>query len=207
MAMVTHASGYRIGAATVTTDGEPGTVCALVVDPTTRTVTHLAVEPRHRHHRARLVPTEIATAEPGGDVRVACDRDRFDRLDELERLDIVDLGPYGPYGPHGFYGPYGTYGYDDEVAGGMRRVAVWRDRPPEGETALRHGTPVYAGGDTVGHLDGLLASADGHITAILVASGHPWSRRTVAVPVDAVSGVDAGGLTIAATWHQLRRRS
>lgn len=203
MTVSSHLSGYRIGAATVTTDGERGTVCALVVDPATRTVTHLAVEPRHRHHQARLVPTAIATAEPGGDVRLACDRDGFDRLDDLEQLDTIDVGPYEPYG---LYGPY-VYDGIGGITGGMHQLAVWTDRVPDGKAALRHDTPVHAGAGTVGHVDGLLVGADGRITAILVASAHLWSRRTIAVPVDAVTGLAAGGLTIADTWDQVRRRS
>jgi sporulation protein YlmC with PRC-barrel domain len=198
----THPSGYRVGAATVTTDGELGTVCALVVDPATRTITHLAVEPRHRHHQARLVPTEMATAEPGGDVRIACDRDGFDQLDELEHYDIVDLGPYDP---HGLYGPDDFDGVGG-VTGGMQQLGMWTDRPPQGEAALRHRTPVQAGEHTVGYVDGLLAGADGRITAVMVASGHLWAHRTVAVPVEAVTGVGARGLTIAGSWEQFRRR-
>jgi hypothetical protein len=206
MNVMTHPSGYRIGAATVTTDGEPGTVCALVVDPDTRKVTHLAVEPRHGHHRAKLVPTEIATVEPAGDVQIACDRDGFVHLDDLEQLDIIDAGPYAPYGGYGLYGPYGYDGLS-AVGGGSHQVAVWTDRPPGGEAALRHGTPVRTDDHTVGHLDGLLTAADGRVTAILVASGHPWSRRTIAVPVDAVTRLDADWLTIAGNWDQVRRRS
>ena len=203
MTFSTHSSGYRVGAATVTTDGEPGTLCALVVDPATRTVTHLAVEPRHRHHRARLVPTAIATAEPAGDVRIACDGEGFERLDEFEQLDVIDLGPYEPYG---LYGPY-VYDGIGGVAGGLHQLAMWTDRAPDGEAALRHGTAVYVGDDAVGHVDGLLAGPDGRITAVLVVSGHLWARRTVAVPVDAVTEIGAYGLTIAGSWDQLRRRS
>lgn len=203
MTFSSHPSGYRVGATTITSDGELGTVCALVVDPATRTVTHLAVEPRHRHHRARLVPAEMATAEPDGNVRIASDRDGFDQLDELEHLDIIDLGPYEP---HGLYGPDAFDGIGG-VTGGLQQVAVWTDRPPPGEAALRHRTPVQAGDHTVGYVDGLLAGPDGHITAVMVASRHLWARRTVAVPVDAVLGLGANGLTIAGSWAQFRRRS
>lgn len=203
MTVLTHPSGYCIGATTTTTDGQPGTVCALVVDPATRTVTHVGVEPRHRRHRARLVPTEMATAEPGGDVRIACQRDDFDRLAALEQLEIIDIGRYEPYGP---YRPYGFDGVG-EVASGLHRLAVWMDRPPDGEVALRHGTAVRTTVETVGHVGGLLVGADGRITAVLAASGQLWARRTIAVPIDAVTGVDAGGLTIAGTWDRLRRGS
>ena len=61
---LTHSSGFRIGAAATTTDGQLGTVCALVIDPRSRVVTHLAVDPIHKHHRARLVPIAMASAEP-----------------------------------------------------------------------------------------------------------------------------------------------
>jgi hypothetical protein len=206
MNVMTHPSAYRIGAATVTTDGETGTVCALVIDPDTRKVTHLAVEPRHRHHRAKLVPTDIATAEPGGVVQIACDQDGFVHLDDLEQLDIIDAGPYAPYGGYGLYGPYGYDGLS-AVGGGLHPLAVWRDRPPDGEAALHNGTPVRSDDHTVGYLDGLMTAGDGRVTAILVVCGHPWSRRTIAVPVDAVTRLDAGGLTIAGSWDQVRRRT
>jgi hypothetical protein len=58
-------------------------------------VTHLAVEPTHRHHEARLVPTEITT-EPTGDVRILCDHDAMQRLDQLEEFEIIAADPYMP---------------------------------------------------------------------------------------------------------------
>jgi hypothetical protein len=195
----THPSGYRIGATTATTDGEAGTVGALVVDPRTRAVTHLAVDPKHRHHRARLVPIEMATAEPGGDVRIACDGMGFEQLPELEHLDVIDAR---------LYGDYDFYGYDGLGlgAGWSHIVALWTDQPPEGEAALRRETAVDIGVERVGHVEGLLTGPDGTITAVLVGTGHAWKRRTIAVPVDAVTGVDAGRIAIAGRWDQLGRR-
>jgi sporulation protein YlmC with PRC-barrel domain len=197
----THPNGYRIGAATATTDGEAGTVGAIVVDPLTRAVTHLAVDPKHRHHRARLVPIGIATAEPDGDVRIACDRIGFEQLPELEQLEIIDAGLYGRYDLHGYDGLGLGLG-----TGGSQHVAVWTDQPPEGEAALRRDTAVNIGLERVGHVEGLLTGPDGRISAVLVASGHAWKRRTIAVPVDAVTAVDAGAIAIADTWDQLGRR-
>jgi hypothetical protein len=185
---MTHSSGYRIGAATTTTDGEPGTVCALVVDPRTRTVTHLGVDPEHEHHQARLVPIAMATAEPTGDVRLAYSFAAFSRLDELEELDVVDIGSSRLVGAWG------------NSIDGVEHVSVWNDRPPEGEAALRLATPVHVGDDTLGHVCGLIVGPDEHITAVLVAGGHLWSRRTIAVPVDAVTQVEPDSVTIADSW-------
>jgi hypothetical protein len=193
----THASGYRIGAATTTTDGTRGTVRALVVDPHTRTVTHLAVSLPHQEHHARLVPIAMASAEPTGDVNLAYDMQRFRGLAELEELDVVDIGSARLYAGEGRGGSID----------GVEHMSVWTDCPPDGETALRVGTPVLVGDDTVGHVDGLIAGLDDHITAVLVASGHLWSRRTIAVPVDALTGVDSTGVSVAATWGLGRRAS
>jgi hypothetical protein len=131
-----HASGYRIGAATTTVDGTRGIVCALVVDPHTRTVTHLAVSPPHQHHRARLVPVAMASVQPTGEVRLAYDDETLAHLGELEELDVIDV--------------------------------------------------------------------DDHITAVLVASGHLWSRRTIVVPAGALMLVDSAGVTVADSWDPRR---
>jgi hypothetical protein len=197
MTAITHPSGYRIGAATTTIDGAHGSVAALVVDPRTRTVTHVAVEPIHRHHQTRLVPVAMTSAELSGDVHIACDDEDFHRLDQLEELDSVDIGPT----PH-----RGTTGWGDSIDG-IEHYALWTDRPPDGEEALRRGTPVREGAVTIGHLDGLLVDADSHVEAVLVRRGHLWSRQTIAVPVGAVTEVDADSLTIADTWDRVQRGS
>jgi hypothetical protein len=185
-----HDSDYQIGARTTTTDGKHGTVGALIVDPDTRTVTHLAVTPPHQRHGARLVPVAMATAEPTGDVKLAYSDTHLRQLDRLEELDIVDIGSTRLSGAGG----RGT------SIDGVERVSVWTDCLPDGETALRVGTPVQVGDDTIGHLDGLIAGFDDRITAVLVASGHLWSRRTIAVPVDALTRVDSTSVMIARTW-------
>jgi hypothetical protein len=192
-----HASGYRIGAATTTTDGKRGIVCALVVDPHTRTVTHLAVSPPHQHHRARLVPVAMASVQPTGDVRLAYDDETLAHLGELEELDVIDVGSSRPYGAGGLGAPINE----------IEHLSVWADHPPEGEASLRVGTPVRVGTDTIGHVDGLMAGLDDHITAVLVASGHLWSHRTIVVPVGALMRVDSTGVTIADTWEHSQRAS
>ena len=150
MNVMTHPNGYRIGAATVTTDGEPGTVCALVIDPDTRKVTHLAVEHGHRHHRAKLVPTEIATAEPGGDVQIACDQDGFVHLDDLEQLEIIDAGPYAPFGLRGSTGRTVTTGSARSVVGLHQSRCGGIGRRTG--SALHHGIPFGPTITTVGYL-------------------------------------------------------
>jgi hypothetical protein len=139
----------------------------------------------------------MATAEPTGEVLLAYSLAAFSRLDELEEADVIDIGS-SPL--------YGIGGWSNSI-GGVEYVSVWNDRPPEGEAALRLGTPVEVGDETVGHVDGLIVGPDEHVTAVLVVSGHLWSRRTIAVPVDAVTQVESGRVTIADRWDHTWRAS
>jgi hypothetical protein len=50
---------YALGAPVSCEDGPCGELSRIVVDPISRIVTHLIVEPRHRHARARLVPVSM----------------------------------------------------------------------------------------------------------------------------------------------------
>jgi hypothetical protein len=49
---------FRIGADASCTDGACGQVSRIIVNPVTRQVTHLAVDPKHRHGPGRLVPVD-----------------------------------------------------------------------------------------------------------------------------------------------------
>jgi hypothetical protein len=132
----------------------------------------------------------MATAEPSGDVQLAYSYERFCRLDELDELDVVDIGSSWRCGA----------GRLRNSINDVEQGWAWTDRKPDDEAALRSGTPVRVGGAIVGHVDGLIAGFDEHITAVLVACGHFWSRRTIAVPVDALTSVDSTGVTIADRW-------
>jgi NADH:ubiquinone oxidoreductase subunit D len=54
---------FTIGAEARCRDGYCGEVIRVVMDPLTRTVTHLVVEPEHRQGLGRLVPLELVETE------------------------------------------------------------------------------------------------------------------------------------------------
>ena len=56
---------FTIGAGATGTDGACGKVTCVVVDPLARAVTHLVVEPKHRHGAARLVPLDLVDTTTG----------------------------------------------------------------------------------------------------------------------------------------------
>ena len=71
---------FAIGAAASCPDGVCGQVSRLIVDPATRAITHLVIEPKHRRKPGRLVQlglVETTTGDaPPGRARLWRGRDR-----------------------------------------------------------------------------------------------------------------------------------
>jgi len=190
---------FTIGAEASCSDGPAGTVRRVVVDPLARAVTHLVVEPRHRRGLGRLVPVELAEAAGDG-VRLRCTVAEFERLDSAEETQFVPgtLG-YEDYGPEQvlswpYYGLHG--GQAGGVVGadvpGVSRTVTY-DTVPEGEVEVRRGEPVYATDGPIGHVHGLVVdAASRRVSHVLLAEGHLWGRKEVAIPISAVLDVRDG---------------
>jgi hypothetical protein len=72
-----------IGADVSGTDGACGKVIRVVLDPVARVVTHLVVEPEHRHGPGRLVPLGLVDATTG-QIRLRCTMAEFENLEPAE---------------------------------------------------------------------------------------------------------------------------
>ena len=79
---------FRLRAGVHCADGHCGTVKTLVIDPGEDAVTHLVVEPAHRHHQGKLVPLRLVDTQDGnadsGEVRLRCTMAEFADLDPAE---------------------------------------------------------------------------------------------------------------------------
>jgi sporulation protein YlmC with PRC-barrel domain len=190
---------YTIGAHASCDDGPCGTVKRVVVDPLARTVTHLVVEPKHRRGLARLVPVGIAESTSDG-VRLHCSTADFEQLDSAEETQFVPgtLG-YEDYGPEQvlswpYYGLHGGQagGVDGADVPGVSQTITY-DTVPEGEVDVRRGEHVYATDGPIGHVHGLVIDkASRRVSHVLLAEGHLWGRKEVAIPISAVKGVEDG---------------
>jgi sporulation protein YlmC with PRC-barrel domain len=190
---------FTIGAHASCEDGPCGTVQRVVVDPLARTVTHLVVEPRHRLGMARLVPVDIAESTGDG-VRLRCSTAEFERFDAAEETrfvaGMIDDENYEPeqvlswpyYGLHG--------GQASAVAGAAVpgiSPTYTNETLPEGEVNVHRGEPVYATDGPIGRVHGLAIDRDSRrVSHVLLAEGHLWGRKEVAIPISAVTGVEDG---------------
>jgi hypothetical protein len=70
---------------------------------------------------------------------------------------------------------------------------IREDVVPVGETDVGPGDRVLAVDGEIGRVQGFLVTpGDGRVTHVLLQEGHLWGRREVAIPMSAVTGVDAG---------------
>jgi hypothetical protein len=198
-----EATGFTIGAEASCSDGPCGKVSRLVIDPGSRTVTHLVIEPRHRREPGRLVPVHLVDTA-AGQIRLRCTTAEFGKLDLSEETDLVeDLGYGGGYGQaeavqgYGGVGAMGTGGSASGMGIGMglghRTPTVVHDVVPLGETEVARGESVHALDGEIGQVRGFLVDPGDHqVTHVLLQEGHIWGRKEVAIPISAVTGVDAG---------------
>jgi sporulation protein YlmC with PRC-barrel domain len=184
---------FTIGARVECADGVCGNVSRVVVDPVAKVLTHLAVEPEHRQGLARLVPVDLAQIGPGG-VTLACTTEEFQRLDSAEETQFVPgTRGYEVYGAEQVLSwPYYQLGdtITDPALEGQVSQTVTVDTLPPGEVGVRRGTRVDATDGSIGHVHGLVIDAGQHrVTHLLLAEGHLFGRKQVAIPISAVTEV------------------
>ena len=192
-----------IGAAAQCRDGFPGELKYLVLDPGTRMVTHLVIEPGRGHGAgqglARLVPLDHvdATAEP---IALSYTEAEFKDLPPAEATLAefvpgyevpVQLLPAGE-GWRGAGGPEADGSTIPEIREMETIVLVPRtaDGTPEAEEG--QGDHVRATDGDVGQFHAVrIEAGSGEVRQVLLRK-HTWGHTEIAIPVSAVSSFDAG---------------
>jgi len=182
---------FTIGVDATGSDGVCGEVIRVVIDPVTRAVTHLVVEPKHRRGLGRLVPLDLVDAVPG-EVRLGCTVAEFEKLDSAEETRFLPgYSGFGGYGPSEILlWPY--YGLS---RGNAPQVFTY-DTVPLGEVAVRRDDHVHATDGDIGQVQGLIIDRDHLVTHVLLQEGHLWGRKEVAIPIGAVTGIDNDGIRL-----------
>ena len=80
---------FAIGATASCSDGVCGEVSRMIVDPATRSVTHLVIGPKHRREPGRLVPLNLVDTTTG-EIRLRCTLAEFGKLDPAEETELLE---------------------------------------------------------------------------------------------------------------------
>jgi len=191
-------------------DGMFGKLVDVVIDPTSKRVTHLVVEPVHEPWLVRLVPVGLAThgGDAGRAIALRATTEEVRRLPPVREVSYLRLDGFPVDDPDWDVGveevlalPYYA-AYDLEPT--PVDYTVEYDRIPKHEVEIRRASAVEsADGHRVGHVDGLVVDSDDLITHFVLESGHPWERRELVVPIGSVARVETDEVTLTLTKEEV----
>jgi hypothetical protein len=197
---------YDIGVPVACSDGVCGDLVRVVYDPVARAITHLVVQRKHRPGEGRLVPVELID-ESTGEIRLRCSTSEFDELEYAEETHFIsesgeDLG----YERGEVYmWPYYGVGAGIDAPPMLGPQAFFSSRVPAGEVEVRRGERVHAVDGDIGRVHGFAVDPeDHHVTHVLLEEGHLWGRKEIAIPIGAVTEVNADGVRVVLTRALVR---
>ena len=191
------------------TDGAFGKLADVVIDPTTKRVTHLVVDAEGESWEGRLVPIELAEPdEANRKVTLRATAEQVRRLPTVDKVSFLRLDGFAVEDPDWDIGiqevfalPYYT-AYDPESV--PLDFGVTYDRIPKHEVEIRRTSPVdSADGHHLGQVDGFLVDHDGQVTHLVLERGHLWGRREVTIPITAVRRIQTDRVTLELTKDQV----
>jgi hypothetical protein len=174
-----------LGAETFCTDGAGGEITRVVLDPVTRIVSHVVVEPKHREGLGRMIPLALIDSSTAG-ILLNCTSAEFDTFAHAEETQFLPgTGGRAPYvAGRPLRQPY--EGLVD-VIGDVPQPITY-DTIPEGEVEVRGEEYVKAIDGEIGTVRGLVVDRrSGYVTHLILQERHLWGHRAVAIPVDDVA--------------------
>jgi sporulation protein YlmC with PRC-barrel domain len=200
----------ELGTSVHCSDGRFGELADVVIDPTTKRVTHLVVKSREEPWVERLAPVELA--DPGDDatrtVTLRATVEEVRALPSVQEVGYLRLGDFPLDDPDWDVGIEEVYAlpyypsYDLEP--GPEDYSVMYDRIPKGEVEIRRTSDVYsAEGHHLGHVDGFLVGRDERITHLVLERGRLWNRREVTIPIGAATRVETDAVRLSLTKAQV----
>ena len=169
-----------IGGASIScTDGLCGTLGRLMVDPASRRVTHLSIEPMGLVDNGRLAPIELVLEGDSG-LGLHCTLAEFAALPPNAHSGLQPVPGLRP--------------------GSVIVTWVTIFDVPEGAIEVNGDMPISATDGYLGHPRGITVSgANGEISELLLEIGEPDSRRNVALPLSAITSIGAEGIQLGLT--------
>jgi sporulation protein YlmC with PRC-barrel domain len=200
----------ELGSRVDCTDESFGKLVDVVIDPTSRRVTHLVVERDRDPWLAQLVPVELAErgGDAGGAVALRATVEEVRRLPQVHEVGYLRLDGFPVDDPDWDIGIeevlalpyYPSY----ELEATPPDFAARYDRVPKGEVEIRRASAVEsADGHHLGQVDGFVVDDDQLITHVVLEQGDRSERREVSIPIGAVARVETDRVTLTLTKDEV----
>ena len=178
-----------VGAKVICADEKEGKSTAVVVDPVTKAVTHVAVvEKSMLHGEERLVPIDRVEKTSRDTIHLNCSMEEVLEMPAFTstRYLEIDNGEAGYASSSPYMSMHGNMMYDVQP----QYVTVQDRLVPEGMAAVQRGMLVEALDGPVGEVGELLIDAETRqVTHFLLMKGHLWGKKEIAI---AVSEIERG---------------
>jgi sporulation protein YlmC with PRC-barrel domain len=194
-------------------DGAFGELADVVIDPGSRRVTHVVVQPHDRSQRARLVPVESVGRDGSAGISLTCTVATVIGSEAIQESAYLRMGELIEPGSDWDVGIQEAYPVPDgaslgpEILGAGvameydQHLGVNYHRIPKGDVEIRRASAVTsADGHRLGHVVGFVLDDEDRITELILEHGHLWGKRMVPIPGSAIDrfNIDELGLTLSA---------
>jgi uncharacterized membrane protein/sporulation protein YlmC with PRC-barrel domain len=172
-----------INATVECTDGKVGISTHVIINPTSRKITHVVVgEEEPIAPKNWLVPIELISETAHELIRLSCTKEDLKKIEPFEGLHYIEVShDEGDYPADAYYlSPFVSPLKTDYVPINVGRI-------PQGELAINRGALIQATDGYVGRLSEFLVDSDsGEITHLILQEGHLWGKQEVTIPVSAI---------------------
>jgi uncharacterized membrane protein/sporulation protein YlmC with PRC-barrel domain len=196
-------SNIAIGSKVTCTNGPAGRVTALIVDPGSQSLTHVAVvEESLTHGEERLVPIDKVVNSTRSEVQLSCTTDDVLKMEPFTRTRFLEE-TYGDEG-YAYTRPYMVTYDSATITPDVGYVTVQDHLIPEGSVAVQRGMMVEARDGYVGQVGELLIDPKtNQVTHFLLMKGHGGGKKEVAIHLASVDRMEEEIVHLNITKEQL----
>lgn len=165
-------------------NGHCGSSTHIILNPVTKTVTHIVVQEKSSAVE-RLVSVKLIANTAAEVILLSCTKEEFAKLESFNQPDFIytDLPQHATDPNLTLVWPY--------VVPVKRIVDDKIRRIPPGELAVRRGTRVRATDGWIGKVDEFIVGpVSGNITHLCLREGHPWKGRDICIPISLIDRID-----------------
>jgi uncharacterized membrane protein/sporulation protein YlmC with PRC-barrel domain len=183
-------SSISIGSNVICTNGSAGIISALIVDPATKNLTHIAVGGESLlHGEDRLVAVNLVTKSSRDEVNLSCTKEDVLQMKPFTRTHYLEQ-TYGEDG-YAYSMPYMTTFEGMAMTPDMGYISVQDRLVPQGEVEVHRGMTVEAQDGYLGQVGELLIDQKtGQVTNFLLMKGHLGGKKEIAIPLTMIDHME-----------------
>ena len=163
-----------------------GRTMAIILNPVTDVITHIAVKDKGKPNTPRLVPINLILESTPHAVHLKCDVTRLQNLKSFDDVEYIQsVIPR-------YEAVYSSYYMEPIVIPERTTVTVKHSHIPPYEMSVSRGARVYASNEhPIGRVDEFMVNQEsGHITHLILREGHLWGQKDVSIPVSEIERME-----------------